>query len=429
MNVPFKRRIGVAADDITGANDVGVMFSKNGYRVKVISSAMKPEESDFDDTDVLVINTACRLLSAGDARRLTAEAVLFLRRMDCRLIYIKTCSVFRGNIGAMFDAARDALGAGAVPVVAAYPANGRTTEMGVHLLNGTSVAETHFAHDPVTPLRFSRLDELIGIQSDRPCACFTFDMYGKGERQRLEALKRGAAYVIFDARDQAELRQAAKLIADEPLICGSSAVCEELPGVWGEAGKPLVFAPERAQGAGAVVFSGSLTPQTASQIDHLIRGGIWAERLFSNRLFTQTEREKETQRVLRACMDIVKSGKDVLIYTARDGVSEDEAKRELGLSDIEAGRMVSLAFRSLAVQFGSEAGISRFAVAGGETSDAVASGLGIREMRIWQEIEPGVPLMTSPRPQGGSYALVFKSGSFGSPSFLEKALRALAPHD
>ena len=54
MSTP-KRRIGIAADDITGANDVGVMFSKNGYRVKVMSLIEKPVPADFDETDVLVI--------------------------------------------------------------------------------------------------------------------------------------------------------------------------------------------------------------------------------------------------------------------------------------------------------------------------------------------------------------------------------------
>ena len=30
-----KKRIGVVADDVTGANDIGIMFQKGGYRAAV----------------------------------------------------------------------------------------------------------------------------------------------------------------------------------------------------------------------------------------------------------------------------------------------------------------------------------------------------------------------------------------------------------
>ncbi|MBR4235103.1 MAG: four-carbon acid sugar kinase family protein [Clostridia bacterium] len=424
-----KRRIGVAADDITGANDVGVMFSKNGYRVKVMSLSAKPASADFDETDVLVINTSCRLCSAQEARRLTLEAVSFLKQMRCRLLYIKTCSVFRGNIGAMFDAAQDALCQSATAVIAAYPANGRTTERGVHLLNGVPVANTHFANDPVTPLKYSNLAELIGVQSPRRCECFTYDMYGENEKKQLEALKQNAAYVIFDARDQQELRHAARLIADETLICGSSAVCEELPGVWGEADAALKYYPKHETGRGAVVLSGSLTPQTALQVQYLIKHGIYAERLLSDRLFSESSRLAETQRVFEACRAYTERGEAALVYTSPDRDGESAERRAAGLSDIDAGRCVSLAFRTLAEKFSREAGAERFVVAGGETSDAVSLGLGLREMRIYQEIEPGVPLMSAPGPRGEEYALVFKSGSFGSPEFLQHALDAVCGRD
>ena len=422
MKGSLKSRIGVAADDITGSNDVGVMFAKNGYRVKVISLVDKPCDRDFEDCDVLVINTSSRLDSAREAYRKTAEAVGLLKKADPRLLYIKTCSVFRGNIGASFDAAQDVLGAKTSMVVAAFPANGRTTEMGVHLLNGIPVAQTQFARDPVTPLRFSRLDELIGEQSLRSCTCFTYDLYAENDKQTLSDLRQGTAYVIFDARTQKELRHVAELIADEPLICGSSAICEELPKVWGEASEPLKYCPPSGLAAGAVVFAGSLTRETAGQVRYLIDRGICGERLRSCRLFTEEGRAEETQRVFEACASRLARGEDVLIHTVRDFENKSAARCECGIDDIEAGRRISLAFQMLARRFSTQAGISRFVVAGGETSDAVGRGLGLREMRIWQEIESGVPLMSATRPGGGEYALVFKSGSFGSEDFLSRAL-------
>src|SRR5262249_51211822 len=67
-------------------------------------------------------------------------------------------------------------------------------------------------------------------------------------------------------------------------------------------------------------------------------------------------------------------------------------------------------------------GVERFVVAGGETSGAVAAGLGVRMLSVGAEIAPGGPLVTSAEPRA---RLVFKSGNFGAPAFFLDALRAL----
>ena len=191
-----KMRIGVVADDITGSNDIGVMLAKNGFRVTVLSLEDTPVPADFNDVDALVINTGSRLDSAVLAADKSARAAAFLRENGCEMVYTKTCSVFRGNIGASFDAVQDVLGVKSSMVVAGFPRNGRTTVDGVHYLNGVPVSETNFANDPVTPIRHSRLSDLIGLQSDRPCRVFTHAWLDQPEdvrRAHLEELKAEAA--------------------------------------------------------------------------------------------------------------------------------------------------------------------------------------------------------------------------------------------
>jgi uncharacterized protein YgbK (DUF1537 family) len=68
-------------------------------------------------------------------------------------------------------------------------------------------------------------------------------------------------------------------------------------------------------------------------------------------------------------------------------------------------------------------GIGRLVVAGGETSGAVVSALGIASFEIGPEIDPGVPALKA---GGGRLALALKSGNFGSPGFFEKAAAVLA---
>ena len=73
---------------------------------------------------------------------------------------------------------------------------------------------------------------------------------------------------------------------------------------------------------------------------------------------------------------------------------------------------------ALAVYAAAE-GTRRFVVAGGETSGAVVSALGIQHVLVEDELEAGVPWCTTegPRP----IRLLLKSGNFGSWRLLVEA--------
>lgn len=422
-----KKRIGVVADDITGSNDIGVMLAKNGFRAAVISMDHNPTAADFSETDALILNTGSRLDPPQLAAEKSRRAAAFLMDCGCDMIHSKTCSVFRGNIGATFDAVQDAMQVRCSMVVAGFPRNGRTTLAGVHYVHGVPVGESAFAHDPVTPIHHSRLAELIGRQSKRPCREFHWQWFGKepaAQQEHLEELKKDAAYVIFDVRDQKDLRMVAWLIQNEKNICGSSAICEELPAQWHEKEQPRNHTPASGDGLGVLILAGSLTQQTTEQIDDLIKHGAPCLTLSPAHLLEETGRLEEIARATMQAQAYINHGCDVLVYAARETEDVRAASRRLGISDIEAGRRISLAFEGIAQQVRRATGASRYVVAGGETSDAVSRGLAVRMMRIWQEIEPGIPLLTAPTPQG-ELALVLKSGSFGSREFLRKAVDCL----
>jgi uncharacterized protein YgbK (DUF1537 family) len=68
--------------------------------------------------------------------------------------------------------------------------------------------------------------------------------------------------------------------------------------------------------------------------------------------------------------------------------------------------------------------VRRMVVAGGETSGAVVSRLGVRSLRIGDEIDPGVP-WTLAEGASGPMLLALKSGNFGAPDFFLKAFEVL----
>ena len=65
-------------------------------------------------------------------------------------------------------------------------------------------------------------------------------------------------------------------------------------------------------------------------------------------------------------------------------------------------------------------GVTRLVVAGGETSGAVVSALGLTALAVGPEIDPGVPVLSAVG--GAPLTLALKSGNFGSPGFFAKAL-------
>jgi uncharacterized protein YgbK (DUF1537 family) len=99
------------------------------------------------------------------------------------------------------------------------------------------------------------------------------------------------------------------------------------------------------------------------------------------------------------------------------------AGRARGLSLSQVSRLVSGALAEVAAGLASRAGLARLVVAGGETSAAVCARLGVDAVRVWREIQPGLPSCISL----GSppLLLVLKSGSFGTPDFLEQAVAHL----
>ena len=89
----------------------------------------------------------------------------------------------------------------------------------------------------------------------------------------------------------------------------------------------------------------------------------------------------------------------------------------------KAGSMIENVFAEIAPQFPSE-GRRKIIVAGGETSGAIVTALGVEALKIGPEIDPGVPWCETC--DDTPLALALKSGNFGSVDFFEKALGYLS---
>jgi len=101
---------------------------------------------------------------------------------------------------------------------------------------------------------------------------------------------------------------------------------------------------------------------------------------------------------------------------------EEVMKAQTILGAERAGNLVERAFADIAKAL-TAAGVRRLVVAGGETSGAVVTALGVKALRIGEQIAPGVPATLSLGEPPIAFAL--KSGNFGGDGFFLDALSAL----
>ena len=216
-----KKRIGVVADDVTGANDIGIMFQKGGYRAAVFPLGLLRAcdcdlREEAEGLEVIIIDTDSRLDRPEDARKKVRKATELLMTLPCDMYHNKTCSVFRGNIGAEFDEMQDVLGVSCSMVILGFPENGRTTVDGIHYVYGRKLEESQFRNDPIHKMTTSSLEEILHRQSARPAGHITWRDLDQGlvhVMEKKERLKKQCSYVIFDIRDQADLRLSALAVA------------------------------------------------------------------------------------------------------------------------------------------------------------------------------------------------------------------------
>jgi uncharacterized protein YgbK (DUF1537 family) len=419
--------LGVVADDTTGSNDIGLMFSKNRYTAKVV---VFDEQMETDsDADVLIIDTDSRLDSPEESYQKVFEATKILQEMGCTLFFNKTCSVFRGNIGKEFDAMLDALQEDFAVISLAFPKNGRKTINGIHTVHGKLLEQSEFANDPVHPMHQSNLVEILQQQTSRKVTMVPLEIVRRGPlelRIEIEKQRHHYHYCIVDSENQSDLAIVAEAIYDMPVLCGSSAIAEELPKFMK---LELVDTPVKDliidDSNGVLVVSGSLTPQTRSQTAHLIEIGTAAIIMDSRKVFHHKERESEIERITKAAQVIIESGNDVLIMAENreDIVAETKkmGKQHL-LDDLITSKMISAALADATQLIIELTGLRRLVVAGGDTSGTVCRRLGIKGNYILEEIETGLP---SGLTLDQSMLIVLKSGSFGKPEFLETAVKHL----
>lgn len=205
------QRLGIIADDLTGANDTGVQFACHGYRTTVYLDDI----SHYNYADVLVLNTDSRQDPAQQAGRKAFEAANELLNAGVGRIYKKIDSVMRGNIGAELDQVCAASGCQTAFICPAFPALGRTVVNGEVRINGQPIHASVITRDHITPVKSASICDIIRQQSQRQMIHLTLaQVRGAQLRNRLASYVGQACYVVMDAETEEDMKAIGSILSE-----------------------------------------------------------------------------------------------------------------------------------------------------------------------------------------------------------------------
>ncbi|MBS7651038.1 four-carbon acid sugar kinase family protein [Candidatus Bathyarchaeota archaeon] len=413
--------IGVIADDLTGANDTGVQFSKQGLRTIVLTRVESLKDMPRN-IDVIVIDTESRALPSSLAYDRVKIAAEKLVEAKVPIIYKKIDSTLKGNIGSELDGVMDVTGIKTAIVAPAFPANKRITVGGYQLVNQVPLSKTEAAFDPVTPVRESHVPTLIARQSRRKVGyvglASVMELQSLVENLR-DCVQRGEEIIILDSITQGDLKriaQAAVKLNLHRLTCGPAGLAEELPQAMGLiSGKPVV------------VISGSVSEVTMRQIAHAEGAGCIVVEVDTAKVI-RGQRIQEVHRVVNETKRIVSQGFDVIISSARtkEAVSGDlKIGESLGMTSVEVSNIIGLVLGEIASEVSAIGGVSGIFLTGGTTANRALEVMGAYGTEVDDEVSPGIPSSIIVGGRCSGLRIVTKAGGFGDEDAIMKWIRYL----
>lgn len=409
-------KLGVIADDFTGATDIAGFLVENGLATLQFSGI--PAKADLTGVDAVVISLKSRSCPADEAVHDSLAALDWLKARGCPRIYQKYCSTFdctaTGNIGPVTDALLAALESQFTLICPALPVNGRTVYQGNLFVGAQPLAESGMRHHPITPMTDSNLLRLMETQARGRAGLVPFSTIDKGAAAIAEAFEQltqdGVRYAVVDTLTEQHLLDIAAAAIDMPLVTGGSGLAIGLARLLGKGNLAAAREAGRPLGTRAVVLSGSCSEMTNRQV---ARYQAIAPALALDVAACLTRADYPAELVRWVSSQPVTPAPMLHATTSPGELAAIQARHGRDA----ASEAVEQCFAQVAVLL-REAGVESFIIAGGETSSRITQALGIAAFHIGPQIAPGVPWV---RATDVPLSLALKSGNFGDETFFSRA--------
>ena len=412
-------RLGVIADDFTGATDIAGFLVGNGLSTVLYCGI--PQDMNEIESDAMVVSLKIRSCKVEDAVSQALHALVFLQKAGCTKFYYKYCSTFdsthEGNIGPVVDALMHRLGVAITIVCPSLPVNGRTVYRGYLFVGDQLLHESSMRDHPVTPMRDSKLQRLMEGQFSGRSEHVFLEVIQQGAQRVKDSISQAAGqgvnYLIMDTVEDNDLGIIADASHSLTLVTGGSGlavgVAHHINRQRGIPNTPVLsFIPRRAPG---VIIAGSCSKRTNEQVAHYkLLAASWyldVGQCLNNPLYAQ----EIASWVLSHANDALAP----LVYATKSPEELQESKILYG--DSVVAEIIEQTIATLTSML-MKGGVRNYITAGGETSGVVVTALGLDAYLIGPQIDPGVSWIRS---LDTTLLLALKSGNFGGVDFFVKA--------
>lgn len=410
----------VLDDDPTGtqsASDVTVLLESNA---DLLTEALRDNDSVYVQTNSRAIDQEAAVALVRSVRADGLEAAKRLGA-DIRFV-LRGDSTLRGHVFAESDVFADAGADGSIMVfVPAFPAGGRTTVDGVHLVSVDGVAvpadQTEYATDPVFGFTHGRLVDYVREKSGRRGVHVPLDAV-RGGGLPAALLSADAGDVILpDVVDDNDIQAIASAITDAQqagrniVVRCAAPLAAALAGVTssGLLTTPLVSEPQRT-----LLVCGSHTLGATRQLEPVI--AAWGEpALVVTAAALQNSAAAGADAAAAASDQLVARG--LAILTSERVRSSEHNTLEHGSRIMEA---LTTAVRTVIER------VDVVIAKGGITSADVARvGIGARSARVLGQVLAGISVWDLTAADGHRVLYVVVPGNVGGPDTLTTVLAAV----
>lgn len=430
-------------DDFTGSTDVLEAFTAAGVSTVLFLDNPRPQDmARFPNVRCVGLAGQSRGKSPQWMQQELPKALSSLAALGAPILHYKVCSTFDsspevGSIGQAIDIGASMMKANWTPMVVGAPRLQRYQVFG-HLFAAAQGEvwriDRHptMSRHPVTPMHESDLRMHLSKQTPRRIGLVNLAHMTQGQGEEVLQSLQGddQPVIMLDVADSVSQREAGRLVWQHRgkgvFSASSSGLQYALAEYWRSCGL-LTATPSLPQADKVdciAVVSGSCSPMSAAQIAWAEQNGFMTERLDVEKCLNPALAEQEIERLVRLSLDAISRKVSPVLYSARGPddpsvLGFDTLIKRSGCSKSQATELIGMALAEIMRRLLDRSKLRRIVVAGGDSSGAVASHLGVQALTVAAGMAPGVPLCRawSDNPHRDGLEIALKGGQLGAVSF------------